>query len=73
MTVYEVGHNMKEYCRFLESYDMTLESVIAKVMWMLGNYDISSCDIEEVFYHSINYDLILERTGNAIRGLSTAR
>ena len=58
MTVYEVGHNMKEYCRFLESYDMTLESVIAKVMWMLGNYDISSCDIEEVFYHSINYDLI---------------
>ena len=58
MTVYEVGHNMKEYCRFLESYDMTLESVIAKVMWMLGNYDISSCDIEEVVYHSINYDLI---------------
>ena len=26
MTVYEVGHNMKEYCRFLESYDMTLDT-----------------------------------------------
>lgn len=58
MTVYEVGHDMKEYCRFLESYDMTLESVIAKVMWMLGNYDVTQCDVEEVFYRNINYDLI---------------
>lgn len=58
MTVYEVGHDMKEYCRFLESYDMTLESVIAKVMWMLGNYDVTQCDVEEIFYRNINYDLI---------------
>lgn len=58
MTVYEVGHDMKEYCRFLESYDMTLESVIAKVMWMLGNFDVTQCDVEEIFYRNINYDLI---------------
>ena len=38
MTVYEVGHDMKKNCRFLESYDMTLESVIAKTMWILGNF-----------------------------------
>ena len=36
MTVYEVGHDMKKYCRFLESYDMTLESVIYKNV----NYDV---------------------------------
>lgn len=58
MTVYEVGHDMKKYCRFLESYDMTLESVIAKTMWMLGNFDLHSIDVEDIFYRSINYDVI---------------
>lgn len=58
MTVYEVGHDMKKHCRFLESYDMTLESVIAKTMWVLGNFDVRKVDVEEIFYHSINYDVI---------------
>ena len=58
MTVYEVGHDMKKYCRFLESYDMTLESVIAKVMWILANFDAASPDIEDIFYKNINYDVI---------------
>lgn len=58
MTVYEVGHDMKKYCRFLESYDMTLESVIAKVMWMLGNQDSLNGSVEDIFYKNINYDLI---------------
>lgn len=58
MTVYEVGHDMKKYCRFLESYDMTLESVIAKTMWILGNFDAAQTDIEEIFYRNINFDVI---------------
>lgn len=58
MTVYEVGHDMKKYCRFLESYDMTLESVIAKAMWILGNFDVKSDDIEDIFYRPVNYDVI---------------
>lgn len=58
MTVYEVGHDMKKHCRFLESYDMTLESVIAKTMWMLGNFDITKDNMEDIFYRSINYDVI---------------
>lgn len=58
MTVYEVGHDMKKYCRFLESYDMTLESVIAKVMWMLGNREALSGDLEDIFYKNVNYDVI---------------
>lgn len=58
MTVYEVGHDMKKNCRFLESYDMTLESVIAKTMWMLGNIDLEKEEVEDVFYKSINFDLI---------------
>lgn len=58
MTVYEVGRDIKEECRILESYDMTLESVIAKSMWILGNKEKWEEDVEDVFYKSINYDLI---------------
>lgn len=58
MTVYEVGHDMKEQCRFLESYDMTLESVLAKTMWILGNFDVTKVNVEDIFYTSINYDVI---------------
>lgn len=58
MTVYEVGRNIKVNCSILESYDMTLESVIAKLMWILGNKDVTKENIEDIFYKSINYDLI---------------
>lgn len=65
MTVYEVGHDMKTHCRFLESYDMTLESVIAKAMWMLGNFDCTKNDMEDVFYQKINYDVIFGKNRKA--------
>ena len=58
MTVYEVGHEMKTRCKFLESYDMTLESVIAKTMWMLANQEVSKENQEDIFYKNINYDVI---------------
>ena len=58
MPVYEVGHEMKERCNFLESYDMTLESVIAKTMWMLANQYVSKENQEDIFYKNINYDVI---------------
>ena len=58
MTVYEVGHEMKARCNFLESYDMTLESVIAKTMWMLANQEVSKVNQEDIFYKNINYDVI---------------
>lgn len=58
MTVYEVGNEMKTMCSFLESYDMTLESVIAKTMWMLANVEITKENQEDIFYKNINYDVI---------------
>lgn len=58
MTVYEVGHEMKTMCNFLESYDMTLESVIAKTMWMLANGKVNKENQEDIFYKNINYDVI---------------
>lgn len=65
MTVYEVGHRIKEECNFLESYDMTLESVVAKMMWILGNLEDTKDDWkekqEEMFYRNINYDVVFPK------------
>lgn len=58
MTVYEVGNEMKTMCNFLETYDMTLESAIAKTMWMSANIDWNRYDREDIFYKNINYDVI---------------
>ncbi len=58
MTVYEVGRDIKAECRILESYDMTLESVVAKLMWMMGNKNLCEEEAEDIFYQSINYDLV---------------
>jgi len=58
MTVYEVGNEMKSMCSFLETYDMTLESAIAKTMWMLANEAVTKENQEDIFYRNINYDVI---------------
>ena len=58
MSIYEVGQKIKKDCQFLESYDMTLESVIAKSMWMLGNLKVTSENSEDIFYQHINFDLV---------------
>lgn len=60
MTVYEVGNKIKRECGILESYDMTLEAVIAKAMWMLGEGNLDKETVSEAFYRRINYDIIFE-------------
>lgn len=59
MTIYEVGNSMKTRCNFLESYDMTLEAVLAKTMWILANFE--GKEREEKFYTKINFDLVWEK------------
>ena len=57
MSVYEVGHTVKSLYDIPESYDMTLEAVVAKTMWILGKTE----DREEfcrLFYTSINHDIL---------------
>ncbi|MEG1361132.1 MAG: L-asparaginase 1, partial [Lachnospiraceae bacterium] len=65
MTVYEVGQKIKQDCNFLESYDMTLEAVIAKTMWITGNPEEVSCKSEDIFYKPINYDLVFGKNRKA--------
>ena len=44
MEVYQVGKVIKEKFPVLESYDMTLEASVTKMMWVLGQtQDIEEC------------------------------
>lgn len=57
MSVYQVGKIIKERFPVLESYDMTLEASVTKMMWALGeSSDPAQC--RERFYTTINHDLL---------------
>lgn len=57
MSVYEVGHAVKNDYDIPESFDMTLEAVIAKTMWALGQTGDAG-QFRKLFYTSINHDLL---------------
>ena len=57
MEVYQVGKIIKERFPVLESYDMTLEASVTKMMWALGQIrDMEK--FKELFYTTINHDLL---------------
>ena len=57
MNVYEVGRGLKNRFDLLECYAMTYESILAKLMWVLGQTKDEQ-EIRRLFYATINYDLI---------------
>ncbi len=57
MSVYRVGRGWKDRFDLLESYSMTYESIITKLMWLLPLSKTSE-EIQSLFYTSVNYDLI---------------
>lgn len=57
MDVYQVGRGWKNRFDLLESYAMTYESIITKLMWILAKTK-SDDEIKTLFYKNINYDLI---------------
>lgn len=57
MEVYKVGYTIKEKFGLLEAYDMTTETVVTKMMWILGQTtDVRK--MRELFYRQINHDVI---------------
>lgn len=61
MTVYEVGKRVKRDFNLIESYDMSFEATITKLMWILG---LGSCDYSSVrkhFYTQINHDILFTK------------
>lgn len=57
MTVYKVGKSLKEKYGFIESYDMTLEAVVAKLMWILA-ITKTPYKVKRMFYRNIVDDIL---------------
>lgn len=57
MEIYEVGMSAKESLDLMEAYDMTLEAITTKLMWILGQTDDPK-KIRELFYTPISHDII---------------
>lgn len=57
MDTYVVGRTARDNLPFLETYDMTLEAVFAKIMWILGLHITDRKEMEKLFYRRINYDI----------------
>lgn len=57
MAVYHVGMHIKERFEILEAYDMTFESTVTKLKWILGQTS-DMAEISRLFYKPINHDII---------------
>ena len=59
MEVYKVGKKYSEHPGILQAGDMTTESIVAKLMWILGQTSDQK-EIRKMFYQTINHDRLLE-------------
>ena len=59
MEVYKVGKKYSEHPGILQAGDMTTESIVAKLMWILGQTNAQK-EIRKMFYQTINHDRLLE-------------
>ncbi len=57
IAVYQVGSRIKKRYNLLETYDMTAESTVTKLMWVLGQTNDPE-EIRRLFCKTINYDLL---------------
>lgn len=61
MTVYEVGKRVKRDFNLIESYDMSFEATITKLMWILGLGENSYESVRQHFYTQINHDILFTK------------
>ena len=57
LAVYDVGFHLKNDLQLLEAYDMTTESVYAKIMWILGQTHESE-EVSRLFYETVAHDIL---------------
>lgn len=62
LAVYDVGFHLKNHLQLLEAYDMTTESALAKLMWILG-MSTDSKQIRKLFCTPIAHDLLYLKEG----------
>ena len=59
LSVYSVGHRLKSDLKVLESYDMTIESMVAKLMWALALTQ-DPTEIAQLFYTPVARDILCQ-------------
>jgi len=66
MTIYKVGHEIKERYGLIEAYDMTLEAAVTKLMWALALAK-DRAGIKRLFYTPVDHDLLypIDTEGNS--------
>ena len=57
LAVYNVGHRLKRDLGVLESYDMTIEAAVAKLMWALAQTRDSRA-VAALFYTPVAQDIL---------------
>lgn len=57
LSVYRVGNVLKERYHLLETFDMTLESTVTKLMWVLSQTREPQ-EIRRLFYETVHYDIL---------------
>ena len=57
LSVYSVGHSLKDNPRVLEAYDMTTEAAYAKIMWILAQTKDPE-EIGRLFYTPVSHDIL---------------
>lgn len=57
LTVYKVGNILKNKVKVIEAYDMIIEAVVCKLMWILGQTSNPE-DIRTLFYTTVSNDIM---------------
>ena len=57
LSVYSVGHGLKQNPLVLEGYDMTSEALYAKMMWILGQTKEPQ-EVSKLFYTPVAHDIL---------------
>jgi len=57
MSIYETGLKIKKKFGVIEAYNMTLEAVVTKLMWILGQTSDAK-EIKKLFYKTVQKDII---------------
>ncbi len=58
LMVYEVGQRLKGELNIMESFDMTIEATVVKLMWAMAEGKGNNKKIKELFNKQINYDTL---------------
>ena len=59
MEIYEVGVRALKQAHVLQAYDMTMESIITKLMWILSESSDPSM-VRKMFYTNVNQDILVD-------------